>query len=138
VFSESLATYVNTFFEDRLRNLFALAELVETAFASAGLDYAVIGGLAAYLSVEERCLFVSLASEGRAGVGAAVRIPGCGPQLPTLVGAGNGEFVPAGDQETGYQSGSRAVRRRLPQEPPFRRQNPLESGFAGRIARPTR
>jgi hypothetical protein len=29
------------------------------------------------------------------------------------------------------------VRLRFAREPPFRRQNPLESGFAGRIARPT-
>ena len=49
-----MATYVNTFFEERVQNLFALAELVEKAFSTAGLDYAVVGGLAAYLYVEER------------------------------------------------------------------------------------
>ncbi len=50
----AVATFVNTFFEARVEQLFALAELVERAFASAGLDYRVIGGLATYLYVEER------------------------------------------------------------------------------------
>jgi hypothetical protein len=49
-----VATYVNTFFEERVQNLFALADLVEKAFSAAGLDYAVVGGLATYLYVEER------------------------------------------------------------------------------------
>jgi hypothetical protein len=44
---------VNTFFEKRLEQLFSLAERVEEAFASAGLDYWVVGGLATYLYVEE-------------------------------------------------------------------------------------
>ena len=37
-----------------MEQLFALAEVVERAFASAGIDYRVVGGLAAYLYVEER------------------------------------------------------------------------------------
>jgi hypothetical protein len=45
--------FVNTFFEKRVKELFDLAELVEKAFSSAGLDYRVVGGLAAYLYVEE-------------------------------------------------------------------------------------
>jgi hypothetical protein len=46
--------YVNPFFEERLEQLFNLAGKVEKAFASAGLDYRVVGGVAAYLYVEER------------------------------------------------------------------------------------
>jgi hypothetical protein len=46
--------YVNTFFEERVEDLFNLAGVVEKAFASAGLDYRVVGGLAAYLYIEER------------------------------------------------------------------------------------
>ena len=49
-----MATYVNSFFETRVEQLFTLADVVERAFASAGLDYRVVGGLAAYLYVEER------------------------------------------------------------------------------------
>ena len=49
-----MATYVNSFFETRVQQLFTLAEVVEHAFASAGLEYRVVGGLAAYLYVEER------------------------------------------------------------------------------------
>ena len=45
--------FVNTFFEKRVDQLFDLARRVEEAFASAGLDYRVVGGLAAYLYVEE-------------------------------------------------------------------------------------
>jgi len=45
--------FVNTFFETRVNQLFDLAERVERAFSSAGLDYRVVGGLAAYLYVEE-------------------------------------------------------------------------------------
>ena len=48
-----MATYVNSFFETRVQQLFTLAEVVERAFASAGLEYRVVGGLAAYLYVEE-------------------------------------------------------------------------------------
>ena len=49
-----MATYINSFFETRLQHLLALAEVIERAFASAGLEYRVIGGLAAYLYVEEQ------------------------------------------------------------------------------------
>jgi hypothetical protein len=45
--------FVNTFFESRLEQLFDLAQRVETAFAAAGLEYRVVGGLATYLYVEE-------------------------------------------------------------------------------------
>jgi len=48
-----VAVFVNTFFEERVEQLFALAGRVEAAFASAGLDYRVVGGLATYLYVEE-------------------------------------------------------------------------------------
>jgi hypothetical protein len=48
-----VAVFVNTFFEERVEQLFALAGRVETAFAAAGLDYRVVGGLATYLYVEE-------------------------------------------------------------------------------------
>src|ERR1022692_3583110 len=49
----AVALYVNTFFEKRVEQLFDLAERVEAAFAAAGLEYRVIGGLAVYLYVEE-------------------------------------------------------------------------------------
>ena len=49
-----MAVFVNTFFEERVERLFELASTVERAFASAGIDYRVVGGLAAYLYVEER------------------------------------------------------------------------------------
>jgi hypothetical protein len=45
--------FVNTFFEKRVNDLFSLAQRVEKAFSAAGIDYRVIGGLAAYLYVEE-------------------------------------------------------------------------------------
>lgn len=45
--------FVNTFFEERLEQLFNLADRVDRAFRAAGLDYRVVGGLAAYLYVEE-------------------------------------------------------------------------------------
>jgi hypothetical protein len=45
--------YVNTFFEARVEQLFDLAELVEKIFSTAGLEYRLVGGLAAYLYVEE-------------------------------------------------------------------------------------
>jgi hypothetical protein len=48
-----VAVYVNTFFEKRVDQLFDLAALVGAAFASAQLEYRVVGGLAAYLYVEE-------------------------------------------------------------------------------------
>ena len=46
--------YVNSFFEERVQSLFNLADLVERAFQAAGLDYRVVGGLAAYLYVEDK------------------------------------------------------------------------------------
>jgi hypothetical protein len=46
-------TFVNTFFEERLERLFKLADLVEKIFASASLEYRVVGGLAIYQYVEE-------------------------------------------------------------------------------------
>ena len=49
-----MATFVNSFFDVRVEQLFSLAGVVEHAFASAGIDYRVVGGLAAYLYVEER------------------------------------------------------------------------------------
>jgi hypothetical protein len=48
-----MAIFVNTFFEARVEQLFNLAELVEKIFSSAGLEYRIVGGLAAYLYVEE-------------------------------------------------------------------------------------
>jgi hypothetical protein len=48
-----MAVFINTFFEERVEQLFDLAGLVEQIFASAGLEYRVIGGLATYLYVEE-------------------------------------------------------------------------------------
>jgi hypothetical protein len=48
-----VAASVNSFFEERVLQLFDLANLVEQVFASAGLEYRVIGGLATYLYVED-------------------------------------------------------------------------------------
>ena len=48
-----MTLYVNTFFEKRVEQLFDLAGRVEAAFAAAGLEYRVIGGMAVYLYVEE-------------------------------------------------------------------------------------
>lgn len=45
--------FINTFFEERVDQLFSLAGLVEQIFAAAGLDYRIVGGLATYLYVEE-------------------------------------------------------------------------------------
>lgn len=50
----AMAMFVNTFFEERVEQLFDLAELVERVFSSAGLEYRIIGGLATYLYVEEK------------------------------------------------------------------------------------
>ena len=47
-----MALYVNAFFEKRVEQLFDLAGRVEAAFAAAGLEYRVIGGLAVYLYVD--------------------------------------------------------------------------------------
>ncbi len=49
-----MAVFGNSFFEERVEQLFDLAGLVERIFASAGLEYRLVGGLAAYLYVEER------------------------------------------------------------------------------------
>lgn len=48
-----MSLFVNTFFEGRLHDLFNLAARVEKAFGAAGIEYRVVGGLAAYLYVEE-------------------------------------------------------------------------------------
>ena len=48
-----MPVFVNTFFEKRVEQLFDLARRVEEAFSAAGLEYRVVGGLAAYLYVEE-------------------------------------------------------------------------------------
>lgn len=48
-----MSLFVNTFFEERLQDLFNLAARVKEAFGAAGIDYRVVGGLAAYLYVEE-------------------------------------------------------------------------------------
>ena len=48
-----MPSYVNTFFEDRVDRLFDLAATVERIFSSAGLEYRIVGGLAACLYVEE-------------------------------------------------------------------------------------
>lgn len=48
-----MAIFVNTFFEKRVEQLFDLAQRLEEAFSSAGLEYRVVGGLATYLYVEE-------------------------------------------------------------------------------------
>jgi hypothetical protein len=48
-----VTVYVNTFFEKRVEQLFDLAGRVEAAFAAAGLEYRVAGGLATYLYVED-------------------------------------------------------------------------------------
>ena len=48
-----MAVFINTFFEERVQQLFSLAELVEKIFASADLEYRVVGGLATYLYVEQ-------------------------------------------------------------------------------------
>ena len=37
---------VNRFFEERVEQLFDLANLVEEIFSSAGIEYRIIGGLA--------------------------------------------------------------------------------------------
>ena len=48
-----MSVFVNTFFESRVNQLFDLAERIEQAFASAGIEYRIVGGLAAYLYIEE-------------------------------------------------------------------------------------
>jgi hypothetical protein len=46
-------TFINSFFENRLEQIFELASLLDKALTSAGIDYRVVGGLATYLYVEE-------------------------------------------------------------------------------------
>lgn len=48
-----MSTYVNSYFEKRVDQLLDLAQLIERAFASASIDYRVVGGLATYLYVEQ-------------------------------------------------------------------------------------
>ena len=55
-----MTVYVNTFFEKRVEQLFDLANRVEAAFAAAGLEYRVIGGLATYLYVDGSQYWYSL------------------------------------------------------------------------------
>lgn len=45
---------VNTFFEKRVKQLFDLAELLDRALSEAGIEYRIVGGLAAYLYVEQQ------------------------------------------------------------------------------------
>jgi hypothetical protein len=52
-FETEVPAYVNTFFETRVKDLFDLARRVDEAFSAAGIDYRVVGGLAAYLYVEQ-------------------------------------------------------------------------------------
>jgi hypothetical protein len=49
----AMPVLVNAFFEERVEQLFELAELAERIFSSAGLEYRVVGGVATYLYVEE-------------------------------------------------------------------------------------
>ena len=80
-----MAIYVNTFFEERIQQLLGLAGRVEAAFASAGLDYRVVGGLAVYLYVEEAAqdagrltkdIDILIRGEDLDRIGAAVEIYG--------------------------------------------------------------
>jgi hypothetical protein len=48
-----VATYVNSFFEKRVDQIFELAQVVEQLFSSAQLEYRIVGGLATYLYVVE-------------------------------------------------------------------------------------
>jgi hypothetical protein len=41
-----VSVFVNTFFENRVNQLFDLAERIEQAFSSAGIEYRIVGGLA--------------------------------------------------------------------------------------------
>ncbi len=75
-----MSLFVNTFFEDRLQDLFNLAARVEKAFSTAGIEYRVVGGLAAYLYVEE-----SEADAGR--LTKDIDIAGRREDLPRIVAA---------------------------------------------------
>jgi hypothetical protein len=46
--------FTNSFFEERVERLFDLAATIEKIFASAGLEYRVVGGLATYLYIEQK------------------------------------------------------------------------------------
>lgn len=48
-----MPVYINTFFENRVRELFDLAHLIDKVFSEAEIDYRVAGGLATFLYVEE-------------------------------------------------------------------------------------
>jgi hypothetical protein len=49
----AVPVFTNTFFERRVEQLFDLVTLVEKIFSAAGMEYRLVGGLAAYLYVEE-------------------------------------------------------------------------------------
>jgi hypothetical protein len=49
-----MSAFVNSFFEERVEQLYDLAGLVEQVFAAAGVEYRVVGGFATYLYVEEK------------------------------------------------------------------------------------
>lgn len=49
-----MPTLVNTFFEKRVKQIFDLAQILNKAFSETGIEYRVVGGLAAYLYVEQR------------------------------------------------------------------------------------
>jgi hypothetical protein len=49
-----VSTYVNSFFEKRVDQLFELAHVIEQIFSSAHLEYRIVGGLATYLYVEQK------------------------------------------------------------------------------------
>lgn len=48
-----MPTLINAFFAKRVEQLFDLAETLDKALSSTGIDYRVVGGLATYLYVEE-------------------------------------------------------------------------------------
>jgi hypothetical protein len=77
-----VSALVNTFFEQRVEQLFDLAQRIDAAFLIAGLDYRIVGGLAAYLYVEEidpdagrltRDVDIAIRREDLAKIDAAVR-----------------------------------------------------------------
>lgn len=49
-----MAAYINAFFEERVQQLFDLADVAHRIFSSAGLEYGIVGGVAVYLYVAER------------------------------------------------------------------------------------
>jgi hypothetical protein len=50
---EAMPVLYNAIFEERVEQLFELADLAERIFSSAGLEYRVVGGVATFLYVEE-------------------------------------------------------------------------------------